>query len=253
MTSAVFSRGTLLGESGTALPVGLQLLRGWEASARFPWCLTRMSLSFLPGDRCHPCGPKPYEAVAPQRCRPAPGRPREPLPARGRRHHASGRCQLPRQAPRRRRPRAPARGPGPGEAHGTVSAAAWPPAGPRPRSAPRYLRRLAAAVSTGGPVVRRPLSPLPRLKPLLLLALVGPGSSQNSPVKPSRGPRALGTGWGRPPCESWLLAEQHVLCLPKSRLLWESCHWTIPSFSFQPVIYRFPIPSEFCHNYLFKD
>lgn len=97
---------------------------------------------FLHGDRCRPCGPKPGEAVAPQRRRPAPGRPGEPLPARGRRHHAPGRRQLPRQAPRRRRPGAPARRPRPREARAAVSAAARPPAGLRQRSAqPEYLRR----------------------------------------------------------------------------------------------------------------
>lgn len=105
---------------------------------------------FLHGDRCRPCGPKPREAVAPQRRRPPPGRPGEPLPAGGRRHHAPGRRQLPRQAPRRRRPGAPARRPRPREARAALSAAASaaarPPAGLRQRCAqPEYLRRPAAA------------------------------------------------------------------------------------------------------------
>lgn len=95
-----------------------------EREAPRPPCplLTGVSLSFLPGDRCRPCGPKPREAVVPQRRRPAPGRPREPLPARGRRHHAPGRRQLPRQAPRRRRPGAPARGAGARQSRGALSA-----------------------------------------------------------------------------------------------------------------------------------
>lgn len=105
---------------------------------------------FLPGDRCRPRGPKPREAVAPKRRRPAPGRPGEPLPARGRRHHAPGRRQLPRQAPRGRRPGAPARRPRPPEAGAPVSAAAGtgaalrtsaasPPA--RPPDPPRAIGR----------------------------------------------------------------------------------------------------------------
>lgn len=129
---------------------------------------------FLHGDRCRPCGPKPREAVAPQRRRPAPGRPGEPLPARGRRHHAPGRRQLPRQAPRRRRPGAPARRPRPREARAAVSAAARPPAGLRQRSAqPEYLRRPAAAR-----LLPRPPS--------------SPSRALGSPLRPQRTPRALG-------------------------------------------------------------
>lgn len=94
------------------------------------------------------------------------------------------------------RPRAPSPRVRPLPAAAPSSAAAPPEsASTRPgawgSSRPRERRRLAAGgtspslrtavpqaprrgVSTGRPVVRRPLSPLPRLKPLLLLALVGP-------------------------------------------------------------------------------
>lgn len=138
--SPVSTTNNLLGGNGIALSWGWRLLvlAGRRRRVR-PVSNPRVFVS-LPGDRCRPCGPKPREAVAPQRCCPAPGRPGEPLPARGRRHHAPGRRQLPRQAPRRRRPGAPARRPRPREARGSVSAAARPrPDASAPRAA-QYLR-----------------------------------------------------------------------------------------------------------------
>ncbi|XP_027430582.1 translation initiation factor IF-2-like [Zalophus californianus] len=189
---------------------------------------------FLPGDRCRPCGPKPREAVVPQRRRPAPGSPGEPLPAHGRRHHAPGRRQLPRQAPRRRRPGAPARRPRPREARAAVSAAARPPAGLRQRSAPpEYLRRPAAARLLPRPPA---LQTLPGSGKSILTAANSPGARlfahlpfpprcprtsftpESCPRSPSGGPCALGPA-GR---EDGLLASRccsgsitSSSCLPK--------------------------------------
>lgn len=135
--SPVSTTNNLLGGNGIALSWGWRLLVLAGRRRRVRPVSNRRVFVFLPGDRCRPCGPKPREAVAPQRRRPAPGRPGEPLPARGRRHHAPGRRQLPRQAPRRRCPGAPARRPRPREARGPVKPAA--PGAPPPgrRRAPR--------------------------------------------------------------------------------------------------------------------
>lgn len=111
--------------------------------------LTGVSLSLSLGTAA--ARPKPREAVAPQR-RPAPRSPGEPLPVGGR-HHAPGRRQLPREAPRGRRPGAPARRPRPPQARAPVSQRRR-----RPRAQLRYLRRLAASRPPGPP----PPPPAPR-------------------------------------------------------------------------------------------
>lgn len=192
---------------------------------------------FLHGDCCRPCGPKPREAVAPQRRRPAPGRPGEPLPARGRRHHAPGRRQLPRQAPRRRRPGAPARRPRPREARAAVSAAARPPAGLRPRSPwPEYLRLPAAArllplpPSSPSRALGRPLRPTAANCPGALLFAHLPSAPRcnrtsftpellpTQPLARTVCLRAGGSGGWPPASRCCSRSITSSSCLPKPRL-----------------------------------
>lgn len=167
----------------------------WEAPGRWSSSNRRVFVS-LPGDRCRPCGPKPREAVAPQRRCPAPGRPGEPLPARGRRHHAPGRRQLPRQAPRRRRPGAPARRPRPREASAALSAAPRRPARPEhlgPRRGAPLLPARALGTARGPQLLADLASPR---------ALPEPASPGLFPTQPLRRTVCLRAGgWGGwPPC-----------------------------------------------------
>lgn len=193
--SPVSATNNLLGGNGIALSWGWRLLVFAGRRRRVRPVSNRRVFVFLPGDRCRPCGPKPREAVAPQRRRPAPGRPGEPLPARGRRHHAPGRRQLPRQAPRRRCPGAPARRPRPREARGPVSAAAWPR--PTQPSTSGLARRASPPAAPAGALKSTRASAIsPGAS--AAAALPSPRALPTSvPRSPSGGPCALGLAGAR--------------------------------------------------------